>query len=102
RRHTRSKRDWSSDVCSSDLIERVFKDHPPDGGASSDLWQITLRDGTIVWNLHLVGLVRDTIVFQQDDKTVRYPLARVDEMRLVRSEERRVGKEGRARRAATE
>ena len=54
------------------IIERVFKDHPPDG-ASSDLWQITLRDGTIVWNLHLVGLVRDTIVFQQDDKTVRYP-----------------------------
>jgi len=36
------------------IIERVFKDHPPDG-ASSDLWQITLRDGTIVWNLHLVG-----------------------------------------------
>src|SRR5699024_11543037 len=26
RRHTRSKRDWSSDVCSSDLSERV-----PDG-----------------------------------------------------------------------
>src|SRR5699024_11518534 len=23
RRHTRSKRDWSSDVCSSDLVERV-------------------------------------------------------------------------------
>src|SRR5207249_8160734 len=24
RRHTRSKRDWSSDVCSSDLIEALF------------------------------------------------------------------------------
>ena len=72
------------------IIERVFKDHPPDG-ASSDLWQITLRDGTIVWNLHLVGLVRDTIVFQQDDKTVRYPLARVDEMRLVRAGEHEIG-----------
>src|SRR5699024_12110928 len=23
RRHTRSKRDWSSDVCSSDLVQRV-------------------------------------------------------------------------------
>src|SRR5699024_11744013 len=23
RRHTRSKRDWSSDVCSSDLVERL-------------------------------------------------------------------------------
>src|SRR5699024_11740197 len=27
RRHTRSKRDWSSDVCSSDLIE--FSSFPP-------------------------------------------------------------------------
>src|SRR5207249_8853390 len=26
RRHTRSKRDWSSDVCSSDLIERGLDD----------------------------------------------------------------------------
>src|SRR5699024_12207636 len=24
RRHTRSKRDWSSDVCSSDLVRKVF------------------------------------------------------------------------------
>src|SRR5207249_9200381 len=24
RRHTRSKRDWSSDVCSSDLGDRIF------------------------------------------------------------------------------
>ena len=44
-----------------------------------------------MWNLHLVGLVRDTIVFQQDDKTVRYPLARVDEMRLVRAGEHEIG-----------
>src|SRR5699024_12059345 len=31
RRHTRSKRDWSSDVCSSDLnqhIVRIFELHP--------------------------------------------------------------------------
>src|SRR5699024_12035679 len=32
RRHTRSKRDWSSDVCSSDLIAKRLLDfgyHPP-------------------------------------------------------------------------
>src|SRR5699024_11385017 len=28
RRHTRSKRDWSSDVCSSDLRERIFAIFP--------------------------------------------------------------------------
>jgi hypothetical protein len=26
--------------------------------ARDDLWQITLKDGTIVWNLHLVRLER--------------------------------------------
>src|SRR5699024_118018 len=33
RRHTRSKRDWSSDVCSSDLVKYVYscinEDHQP-------------------------------------------------------------------------
>src|SRR5699024_2410612 len=30
RRHTRSKRDWSSDVCSSDLINGLANAHPRD------------------------------------------------------------------------
>src|SRR5699024_12192622 len=29
RRHTRSKRDWSSDVCSSDLTSRAVSSAPP-------------------------------------------------------------------------
>src|SRR5207249_5567296 len=29
RRHTRSKRDWSSDVCSSDLLNAVFERFRP-------------------------------------------------------------------------
>src|SRR5699024_12005050 len=33
RRHTRSKRDWSSDVCSSDLSEIDLKALRVDGGA---------------------------------------------------------------------
>src|SRR6266513_3510852 len=30
RRHTRSKRDWSSDVCSSDLADEAFRIGPPE------------------------------------------------------------------------
>src|SRR5256886_14637641 len=55
------------------------------GQATDDVWQITLKDGTIVWNLRLDTLRRDTIVFHQDKKTLRYPLLRVDEMRLRRA-----------------
>src|SRR5437868_14253411 len=65
RRHTRSKRDWSSDVCSSDLIRAP--------GASS----------TRIPKLRL--LVTRSF-------STRAPAALA-----IRSEERRVGKDGRSR-----
>ena len=61
------------------------------GQAAEDVWQITLKDGTIVWNLRLETLRRDTIVFRQNTKTLRYPLLRVDEMRLVRGGAHEIG-----------
>src|SRR5256885_16752076 len=64
------------------------------GQATDDVWQITLKDGTIVWNLRLDTLRRDTIVFHQDKKTLRYPLLRVDEMRLVPAGRREGGAVG--------
>src|SRR2546430_13585682 len=53
------------------------------GQATEDIWQITLKDGTIVWNLRLDSLRHDTIVFHQDKKTLRYPLRRGDEERVA-------------------
>src|ERR671923_474654 len=61
------------------------------GQAAEDIWQITLKDGTIVWNLRLDTLRRDTLVFRQDKKTLRYPLMRVDELRLVRGRAHEIG-----------
>src|SRR5699024_7281644 len=40
RRHTRSKRDWSSDVCSSDLIDELGDDLPTAFCISSDVMAI--------------------------------------------------------------
>jgi hypothetical protein len=77
------------------IIRQVLTDHPPQSAAAapapSDSWQITLKDGTIVWNLHLVRLERDTIVFREDTATVRYPLSQVDVLRLVRAGEHGIG-----------
>src|SRR5699024_11273109 len=42
RRHTRSKRDWSSDVCSSDLTKRM----------AEDLTDFLLENGVRVQYLH--------------------------------------------------
>jgi hypothetical protein len=75
------------------LLEQVFKDHPPARPLQgyNALWQITLKNGTIVWNLQLVRFEHDTLVFRQDRTTVRYPLMGVDELRQVRAGEHEIG-----------
>lgn len=49
-----------------------------------DRWQVTLNDGTIIWELHLVRLRSDTLVLWGGDSTYRFPIGQVDELRLVR------------------
>src|SRR5207249_7054580 len=70
RRHTRSKRDWSSDVCSSDLIEWPKREFEQFEDSHVEIAIRVLDDGT-------------------REISVEY-----------RSEERRVGKECRGRREA--
>src|SRR5699024_11474057 len=79
RRHTRSKRDWSSDVCSSDLGRTVG--HP--GGGREDL--LDDRTGR--------GCQQD--VRPGDSQQCPEPVPLHDRGKAVcpRSEERRVGKE---------
>src|SRR5699024_11408778 len=85
RRHTRSKRDWSSDVCSSDLsmpnnqhIEAYEKDDE----------QFKLFTNILYNQARLIeGLpVEDPVAFTND----------MCKVMTSRSEERRVGKEGRS------
>src|SRR5260221_82927 len=93
RRHTRSLCDWSSDVCSSDLMIR----RPP---RSTTLY---LPHATLAFN----ALAFDTVFFPKDFKrttfslSVSFPLwdngQREIALSRARSEERRVGKECRSR-----
>src|SRR5207249_6122787 len=88
RRHTRSKRDWSSDVCSSDLVvaggkrdRQVFCPNP--GGSRS--WN---GEGETV--PYRVLLAYATLVrFLEIDRRGTHP----EQAEGGRSEERRVGKE---------
>src|SRR5699024_11493323 len=72
RRHTRSKRDWSSDVCSSDLkqVQKFQRDYGLRVNGIAD--EVTRKKIDEIWD------ASDSV---------------------KRSEERRVGKECRARRA---
>src|SRR5206468_4726199 len=67
RRHTRSDRDWSSDVCSSDLLEKALQ--------NSDFWCF-LSNNTAQQGAR-IDFLFDLVARQE------------------RSEERRVGKEAR-------
>src|SRR5690606_40107455 len=91
RRHTRFSRDWSSDVCSSDLsgksvgifhwplYESDVAKPLPDG-----LWRAALEDGV-------------AIVTPGEHLTARTVVCRTPTALEDRSEERRVGKEWRSR-----
>src|SRR5690606_40921543 len=77
RRHTRFSRDWSSDVCSSDLPAPKVHHRIRVGGFEDVL--VLPRDLLIEINQHLRRAIRLRVIAEQ-------PLTQ-------RSEERRVGKE---------
>src|SRR5687768_17933161 len=83
RRHTRCSRDWSSDVCSSDLTHL------------RRLGQLRLREVFESFNSQLVP----SVLFDYERFSEMYRGAPAEEVAtgLARSEERRVGKECRSR-----
>src|SRR5207249_6247223 len=94
RRHTRSKRDWSSDVCSSDLPAAA--DWATWLGHLPHLPLPPLRL-ILIWD-NLAGHLSSSIVtwlFAHGVMPLYTPLS--GSWLNLRSEERRVGKEGRSR-----
>src|SRR2546421_5046253 len=85
RRHTRSDRDWSSDVCSSDLLRLRTDDRRREGR------QLTGEAGGGGIDDQVEGRVRQLC------ETHAAHRAQLAERRGERSEERRVGKECRSR-----
>src|SRR5699024_11840263 len=91
RRHTRSKRDWSSDVCSSDLKDIMsYLLGPATVAIAVPLYK---QRKIIYKNLRsiLIGIFLGTIV----TIVSAVYMAKIFGLSDVRSEERRVGKESR-------
>src|SRR5688572_31758860 len=94
RRHTRFDCDWSSDVCSSDLtatpdpVAERIRPRPEDASGS-------FIDHDLSLGLRHVGLCK--LATEKYGDTERAEVSGADD--TIRSEERRVGKECRSRRA---
>src|SRR5699024_12237336 len=97
--HTRSKRDWSSDVCSSDLSEEWKQ---LDAGlisryrANQQMLERARKEGC---EFEVKTVIEDwTTMLTTRQKTAEIlALLKASGYRLYRSEERRVGKEIRTR-----
>src|SRR5204863_4224546 len=90
RRHTRSLRDWSSDVCSSDLLRQPTVSNTQIAFAyAGDIW-VAGRDGGDAKRLTSFPGTESNPHFSPDGKQIAFSMQ-------YRSEERRVGKEGRSR-----
>src|SRR5688500_19263426 len=87
RRHTRLQGDWSSDVCSSDLDERL---------ARFRLGELDVLDGERLPELLEHGGADPHDALRP--RAMRYSAGVSSSNQARRSEERRVGKEGRSRR----
>src|SRR5204862_4939029 len=88
RRHTRSLRDWSSDVCSSDLKSSGF-------GRIESMYLFMRTPGGTNYCAHLDSKKQGLAQDQQDNQR-RDTASDCNRQRIFRSEERRVGKECRA------
>jgi hypothetical protein len=59
-----------------------------------DRWQIELDNGEYVWDIRLVRLAGDTLLFRQADTLVGVRVERISELRLIRKTEMRLGEGG--------
>src|SRR5207245_6275706 len=94
RRHTRCYRDWSSDVCSSDLYK------PAKGKRIGDQYSdnVRIQTSTVHQEVRLGSLVGNTLKYLILEKAAKEVIqSHCAGVEIERSEERRVGKECRER-----
>src|SRR5699024_12106113 len=97
--HTRSKRDWSSDVCSSDLVYQIYVNEIVFGSTNQKSCEEFSRMMMQKFEMTMMGELNYFLGFQvKQIKDVTFiSQTKYTQELLKRSEERRVGKESRTR-----
>lgn len=63
----------------------------PLAAQQDDRWQITLDQDRYVWDVRLVRLDGDSLMVTQADSSLRLPVERITEIRLIRKSEMQLG-----------
>jgi hypothetical protein len=63
----------------------------PLAAQQDDRWQVTLDQDRYVWDVRLVRLDGDSLVVTQADSSLSLPVERINEIRLIRKSEMRLG-----------
>jgi hypothetical protein len=63
----------------------------PLAAQDSDRWQIRLDENEYVWDVRLLQLEGESLLVRQADSTVRVPVGRISEVRLLRKTEMQMG-----------
>jgi hypothetical protein len=69
--------------------------------SDDDRWQLTLADGSYLWDVRLVKLDGDSIHTRRGDSVAVVSVAQVNELRLIRKSEMQLGTPGGAMAALT-
>lgn len=56
-----------------------------------DRWQITLESGDYIWDIRLVRLAGDSLLYRQRDSLGATSVQKIRELRLIRKSEMRIG-----------
>src|SRR5690242_12025699 len=59
--------------------------------AQAERWQVTLEGDHYVWDVRLVALDGRHLLVRQSDSTVRVPVAKMTELRLIQKSQAEVG-----------
>ncbi len=70
-------------------------------GHGDDRWQLTLADGSYLWDVRLAKLEGDSIHTRRGDSVAVVSVAQVNELRLIRKSEIQLGTPGGAMAALT-
>jgi hypothetical protein len=63
-------------------------------GKDDDRWQIGLDSGDYIWDIRLVRLAGDSLLFRQADTLGSVSVQQIKELRLIRKTEMRLGDAG--------